>query len=190
MMLLNARTRRVQLTPTLFRQIMARITRAGSPTEPDEGWFTFQVEPADRHVNEPTGLAQLAGNRGDSGYAPVALAHATQTRKGRLRLVVLGTAVLVTLALISTVAVIATTTGGGRTNAGSRNLVAQRSATVVRLTVERDQALVALRQAQTGQAAWRAQALRWRSRVLARRRAARRRARNGRRQITRRHPQT
>lgn len=91
-------------------------------------------------------------------------------------------------AIAVTSALAATATGAlDSHNAEHTALIAAQRAKIAQLAIQRDEALAAAQQAQSSQAASRAQAIRWRTRALAKRRRQRRRSTRGARAAKRRH---
>jgi hypothetical protein len=93
------------------------------------------------------------------------------------------------LAAIAVTGALAATAGGALDSHNPEHsaLIAAQRAKIAQLAIQRDEALAAAQQAQSRQAASRAQAIRWRTRALAKRRVQRRRSRRGARVAKRRH---
>jgi hypothetical protein len=176
---MNTHTIKITTRQRVGSRLTARRPRPGSERaathDTPDAWFTLQSETgqdsASRPLTPPGARLETVKSDPASETAGVQANHAnphpaaTPVRWLRSR----WRAGLVTIAAIAIVATTAVLLQARHPGHGRRLLAAQR-AELSRLIDQRNQALTAAGQAQQREAAWRAQATRWRSRALTRRR--------------------
>jgi hypothetical protein len=191
MVTITRKIKRRRAIPAVRTQLTSLLGRRTRPSEPAEGWFTLQTEPGDATHGETVTVAVLAGGAGDrapqhaSGVGSqnngphgrtYTIFHAITLRQ---RWLIAAIAVIGAMAVAAVVAVSSQGTD-------DRALIVAQRARITELAAQRNQALVSAREAQSGQGAWRAQAMQWRSRALARTSGSgKRRSINGRRRARR-----
>jgi hypothetical protein len=173
--------------PALRMQLTSPLSRRRRTSEPADGWFTLQAEPGERAAGEPvtitgTRTAPVNQSREGRGSSAVASRRNESRAPGQatFRVIKPGQRWLLgaTTAVIGALAVAAIVNVSAAGTADRSLIVAQRTQ-LAQLAAQRNQALVTAREAQRGQAAWRAQAFRWRTRALARSAARRKGAKRG-----------
>jgi hypothetical protein len=149
-MLLTCHSIRPNPVSPIARQIRSLFGHSNSMVEPEEGWFVLEPEPANgnrprRRVSAPN--ADPASQRDPT--------HRPWLRRVRI-----------TIGVIATLAATALLTGALDSGGSHANLLAYQRAEIAALARQRNRALLAVRAAQAGEAAWHAQAIRLRSRAL------------------------
>jgi hypothetical protein len=173
MLTVTLKIRHKQLIAGPGTQLLSRLGLGRRLEEPEDGWFTLQGESSEDAASGPAAPTRLRDQGADRVETP---ARAVWTiRRARRGLSVLG-AVAVTGALAAAV----TGASSASHSAGDNAIILAQRAKIAQLSDQRNHALAAAQQAQSGQAAWRAQAIRWRSRAIANRRRLRRRPARGR----------
>ena len=180
--------------PAVRARLISILARRTRTSEPADGWFTLQTEAGEGVVSEAVTIAALRGeavHRGAEHGAGSSAGRSQSVRghggkqtiffaimPGRRWL----SAVSAVIGALAATAILSVSSH----STNDRTLIAAQRAEIAQLSAQRDRALVSARQAQSGQAAWRAQAMRWKSRALARTPASgRRRSTRGRRQTRR-----
>jgi hypothetical protein len=160
----------------LRRRLTSLLSRRACASEPADGWFTLQSEPGDLVVSEPVTIAGLRSGATNQSLERASASSAVRSQSTErdqrdhttVHAITSGHRwVFAAVAVIGVMALTAILAASSQGTNDQSLIVAQRTQ-LAQLAAQRDQALVTARQAQSGQAAWRAQAFRWRTRALAR----------------------